>query len=232
VCLDTAQLRREEAFMEASRCEVLIVDDHLAARRGMELLLRDAGLGVTVAPDHPDQAVAELRKGGHDVALVEIRRCRGDGLALARAALEALDGAGTPVVLCTGYGAPPGPLRAAAGLGAPGLVLTSSPVATLVEALRAVAGGGRFVDPCVAALIAETAAARRVAGLSPRERQVLELLVDGYQGPEIAERLFLSLETVRTHVRNAVGKLGARTRVQAAAMVACEREEGRTSTTA
>jgi DNA-binding NarL/FixJ family response regulator len=65
-----------------------------------------------------------------------------------------------------------------------------------------------------------------VAGLSPRERQVLDLLVDGYQGPEIAAELFLSLETVRTHIRNAVGKLGARTRVQAAAMVACERAEG------
>ena len=87
-------------------------------------------------------------------------------------------------------------------------------------------GGGGFVDPGVAPLIAETAAARRVAGLSPRERQVLELLVDGYQGPEIAARLFLSLETVRTHIRNGVTKLGARTRVQAAAMVACEREEG------
>ena len=53
--------------------------------------------------------------------------------------------------------------------------------------------------------------------------QVLGLLADGYQGPEIAEQLFLSLETVRTHIRNAVGKLGARTRVQAAAMVACAR---------
>ncbi len=211
--------------MEASRCEVLIVDDHLAARRGMELLLRDAGFGVTVGPDHPEQAVAELRKGGHDVALVEIRRRRGDGVALARAALASVGG-GTRLVLCTGYGAPAAPLRAAARLGAPGLVLMSSPVATLVEALRTVAGGGGFVDPCVAPLIAETAGAKLVAGLSPRERQVLELLVDGYQGPEIAARLFLSLETVRTHIRNAVTKLGARTRVQAAAMVACEREEG------
>ena len=211
--------------MEASRCEVLIVDDHLAARRGMELLLRDAGFGVTVGPDHPEQAVAELRKGGHDVALVEIRRRRGDGVALARSALAAA-GVGTPLVLCTGYGAPAAPLRAAARLGAPGLVLTSSPVATLVEALRAVAGGGGFVDPSVAPRIAEAAGAKLVAGLSPREREVLELLADGYRGPEIAERLFLSLETVRTHVRNGAVKLGARTRVQAAAMVACERAEG------
>jgi DNA-binding NarL/FixJ family response regulator len=211
--------------METSQFEVLIVDDHLAARRGMELLLRDAGFEVAVGPDHPDQAPAELLKGHHDVALMEIRRRLGDGVALARAALAGnrRDGR-TPLVLCTGYASPSGPLVAASRLRAPGLVLTSSPVATLVEALRTVASGGRYVDPEVAPLVAETAAARRVAELSPREREVLNLLADGYQGPEIAERLFLSIETVRTHIRNGVGKLGARTRVQAAAMVACDRE--------
>lgn len=208
--------------MEANQSEVLIVDDHLAARRGMELLLRDAGFAVAVCPDEPDKARAELVKGHHDVALVEIRRHLGDGVELARAALRAPRG--VPLVLCTGYAEPRRPLVAASRLGAPGLVLTSSPVGTLVEALRVVAGGGSFVDPELAPLIAEPAGAQRVTRLSPREREVLGLLADGYQGPEIAARLFLSLETVRTHIRNAVGKLGARTRVQAAAMVACERE--------
>jgi DNA-binding NarL/FixJ family response regulator len=209
--------------MEAHQPEVLIVDDHLAARRGMELLLRDAGFAVVLGSDDPDQARTELLKADHDVALVEIRRRAGDGVALARSALEADRGA--RLVLCAAYGTPRGPLAAASRLGAPGLVLTSSPVQTLSDALHAVAGGGTFVDPEVAPLVAETSAVARVARLSPREREVLELLVDGYSGPEIAERLFLSLETVRTHIRNAVGKLGARTRVQAAALVACAREE-------
>jgi DNA-binding CsgD family transcriptional regulator len=64
-----------------------------------------------------------------------------------------------------------------------------------------------------------------VRRLSPREREVLGLLADGLRAPEIAETLFLSLETVRTHIRNAAGKLEARTRVQAAAMLACARDE-------
>jgi DNA-binding NarL/FixJ family response regulator len=209
--------------MEAIRTEVLIVDDHLAARRGMELLLRDSGFAVSVCPDEPAKAVAELLKGDHDVALVEIRRRVGDGVELAREALSAADG--VPLVLCTGYAEPGRPLVAASQLGAPGLVLTSSPVQTLVEALRVVAGGGSYLDPAVAPLTVETAAALRVGRLSPRERQVLGLLADGLQGPEIAESLFLSLETVRTHIRNAAGKLDARTRVQAAAMVACARDE-------
>jgi DNA-binding NarL/FixJ family response regulator len=211
--------------MEAQQPAVLIVDDHLALRRGMELLLRDAGFAVTACPDDPDQARAELLKGDHGVALVEIRRRAGDGVELAREALRA--GRGAPLVLFTAYAWPRGPLLAASRLGAPGLVLTSSPAATLVEALRTVAAGGSFVDPEVTALLAATAADERVARLTPREREILELLADGYQGPEIAERLFLSLETVRTHIRNGVTRVGARTRVQAAAMVACAREEKR-----
>jgi two-component system, NarL family, response regulator DevR len=62
-----------------------------------------------------------------------------------------------------------------------------------------------------------------LAGLSPREREVLALLSEGLTGRAIARRLFLSPETVRTHVRNATTKLGAKTRVQAVAMLVHER---------
>jgi DNA-binding NarL/FixJ family response regulator len=207
--------------MEASRPEVLIVNDHLAIRRGLELLLQEAGFGVAVGSDEPRKVRAELLNDGHDVALLEIRRHLGDGIALAREALQA-DAA--PLVLCTGYAEPRALLVAASQLDAPGLVLTSSPVQTLLDALRTVARGGRYVDPEITPLLASTPAARRLGQLSPREREVLGLLADGYQGPEIADRLFLSLETVRTHIRNGANKLGARTRVQAAAMVATDRE--------
>jgi DNA-binding NarL/FixJ family response regulator len=207
--------------MEANQPEVLIVDDRLAARRGLELLLCDAGFAVTVCPDEPATARAQLLNGDHDVALVEIRRHFGDGVRLAR---DAVKGDAAPLVLCTGYVEPRAPLIAASRLGAHGLVLTSSPVQTLIDALRAAAGGGRYVDPEVTPLIGDDLALRRLAQLSPREREILLLLADGYQGPEIADRLFLSLETVRTHIRNAVTKLGARTRVHAAAMVARERD--------
>ena len=58
--------------------------------------------------------------------------------------------------------------------------------------------------------------------LSPREREVLALLAEGHSGAAIAGRLYLSTETVRTHVRNAIQKLGARTRTQAVAMFVAE----------
>ena len=85
--------------------------------------------------------------------------------------------------------------------------------------LRAVAAGGTYVDPELAGQLAEGAELRRLSALSARELEVLELLAEGLNGQMIAERLFLSPETVRTHVRNATSKLGARTRVQAVAMV-------------
>jgi DNA-binding NarL/FixJ family response regulator len=209
--------------MEASQPAVLVVDDHLTPQHGMELVLREAGFAVTVCGTEPGQAAAELRNPSHDVALIQLRPRFGDGLGLAREALKAADA--VPLVLCTAHAAPGALLVAAAGLGAPGLILSSSSVQTLLDALRGVAAGGRYEDPEAAAALESSDAARRVGRLSPREREVLELLVDGLQGPEIAARLFLSLETVRTHIRNAVAKLDAQTRVQAAAMVACDRWE-------
>jgi DNA-binding NarL/FixJ family response regulator len=209
--------------MEADQPAVLVVDDHLTPRHGMELVLREAGLAVTVCGTEPDQAATELRNRAHDVALVQLRPGSGDGLGLARDALKAPDA--VPLVLCAAHAAPSTLLVAAARLRAPGLILSSSSVQTLLEALREVAAGGRYEAPEVAPALESSGAARRVGQLSRREREVMELLVDGLQGPEIAARLFLSLETVRTHIRNAVAKLGARTRVQAAAMVACDRWE-------
>jgi DNA-binding NarL/FixJ family response regulator len=172
--------------MQASRPEVLIVDDHAAVRHALEYLLRGAGFAIAAGSEQHTDPRSQLRHGSYDVAMLEIRLRSGDGLELARHAL-----------------APE----------------------TLTDALRMVADGGRFVDPELSPLLAAGPAEQRLAVLSRRERQVLSLLADGDSGPEIAERLFLSLETVRTHIRNAITKLGARTRVQAAAMVAAARDE-------
>jgi DNA-binding NarL/FixJ family response regulator len=209
--------------MSADRLQVLIIDDHLAVRRGLELLLLQDGFAIAGGADHPSAAGSQLRHGHYDVAMLEIRRRGGDGLELARQVLRTRDQ--MPLVLYTGATEPRGPLVAASRLGAPGFVLTGSPPETLTAALTAVAGGGSYIDPELAELLSAGPAARRLDVLTRRELQVLGLLADGESGPEIAEQLFLSLETVRTHIRNAITKLGARTRVQAAAMVAAARVE-------
>ena len=97
-------------------------------------------------------------------------------------------------------------------------MLKSSPPARLIDALIRVAGGGSYVDPALAAFLSRGTELSRLDRLSAREHEVLGLLADGLTGQGIADRLYLSPETVRTHVRNATNKLGARTRVQAVAL--------------
>jgi DNA-binding NarL/FixJ family response regulator len=199
---------------------VVIIDDQLAVRRGVELLLREAGFAIA-GTGAIDDAAGLLRGRRHDVALLEICPRQGDGVQFARDVLRERPGA--PLVLTTTGTAPGAVLAEAAELGAPGFVLKSSSPQVLVDALRAVAAGGSFRDPELDRLLSPSLSPSRhlarVASLTPREREILGLLADGWSGPEIAGRLVISIETVRTHIANATAKLGARTRVQAVALV-------------
>jgi DNA-binding NarL/FixJ family response regulator len=202
--------------MLADPIQVLVIDDHLAVRRGLELMLGEAGL-VIAGVCGAEEATELRRRGPSDVILLELHLRQGDASGLARALLDERPPA--PLVLTTACLEPASALIAAAQLGAPGFVLKSSPPEMFVQALTTVAGGGRFVDPEVAGLVAAEGEPSRLALLTPREREILGLLAEGCSGPEIAGRLFLSIETVRTHVGNAVTKLGARTRVEAVALL-------------
>ena len=88
---------------------------------------------------------------------------------------------------------------------------------TFVRAVEAVAGGGTYVDPVLAGTLAGAIATGRLVKLTKRERTVLRMLADGKKYDEIAKELFISPETVRTHVRKAMERLGSSTRTQAVA---------------
>jgi DNA-binding NarL/FixJ family response regulator len=201
----------------AEQLEVIVVDDHLTMRRGVELLLREAGMRVAGVAGSLDEARAVLSRRRYDVALLDVHLHAQSSVVLVEELLRADPSA--PIVLYTGYTGPESGLHDAVRAGARGFVLKSSPAQRLIDALRSVAAGGTYIDPELAGLLAEGGELRRLATLSPREREILALLADGLTGQTIAERLFLSPETVRTHVRNATSKLGATTRVQAVALV-------------
>jgi DNA-binding NarL/FixJ family response regulator len=204
--------------MNPQPIEVVIIDDQLAVRRGVELLLRSAGLRVAGLSASAGEAAQLLIRRRFDVALVESVL---EGVPSAPLLVELIaERPELPVVVYAGRDDVA--LAAAAAADLPGLVLKSSPPSTLLEAVRAVAGRSRFVDPEVVRRLPERVARpprRGIALLSPREREILRLLATGLSGSEIAGELFLSGETVRTHVRNAVQKLGARTRTQAVALL-------------
>lgn len=204
--------------VEPDRIEVIVIDDHLGMRKGLELLLRQEGLRVAGVAGGLEEARALLTRRRHDVALIDVHLGADTTLELVEERLRIDPEAA--IVLYTGYTEG---LADAARVGARGFALKSSPAARLIEALRVVAGGGHYVDPALAGALTEPASADRLSVLSPREAEILDLLADGLNGHAIAEHLFLSPETVRTHVRNATTKLGARTRVQAVALVVAAR---------
>jgi DNA-binding NarL/FixJ family response regulator len=102
--------------------------------------------------------------------------------------------------------------------GARGYALKEGAPSELMDAIREVAAGGTYVDPRLRPALLSDRATQRTRSLSARERQITQLLAEGLTGEEVAERLVLSAETVKTHIRNAVNKLEARNRVHAIAI--------------
>jgi len=207
--------------MPEEQIEVMVIEDHLAIRKGVELLLRQSGLRVAGVAGELEEARALLARRRHDVALIDIHLGEENSIGLVEELLARDSDAA--IVLYTGYMGVTDGIGEAVRVGARGFVLKTSPPPRLIDALRSVAAGGTFIDPGLASVLARGADGSQMATLSPREREILHLLADGLTGQKIAEQLFLSPETVRTHVRNATAKLGAKTRVQAVALAVRER---------
>jgi DNA-binding NarL/FixJ family response regulator len=198
---------------------VILVDDHLAVRKGIELLLRSEGLRIAGLAAQVGEARELLARRRHDVALISVHLGTESALPLVAELLR--EDPDAAIVLYTGA-ASVARIKDAVDVGTRGFVLKSSPPARLLDALRSVSAGGTYVDPDLAPLVAEDPESSKVASLSPRELQIFALLAEGLTGQAIAERLCLSPETVKTHIRNATAKLEAKTRVQAVALVVRE----------
>jgi len=199
---------------EAKSLNVVIVDDHVALRRGMELLLRRAGHHVVGTADDAESGEALILRRKPDVALVDLALPGMSGAELTRSLLGS--DPELRIILYTGA-ADEHQLLDGLNAGAAGFALKSGDPEELEEAFRTVAAGGDYIDPRLTPLLAK-GSGERTSTLSPREREIMGLLSRGLSGEEAAKRLFLSPETVRTHVRNAMSKLGAATRAHAVAL--------------
>jgi DNA-binding NarL/FixJ family response regulator len=206
---------------DAVPLNVVIVDDHVALRRGMELLLRRQGHHVVGTAADAETAEALILRRRPDIAIIDIALPGESGADLTRRLLA--DAPAMRIVLYTGA-ADEGTLLDGLDAGAAGFALKSGDPEELEEAIRTVAAGGEWLDPRLKPILARTNGNGRVRLLSPREREILLLLSEGLSGEGAAKQLFLSSETVRTHVRNAMTKLGASTRVHAVA-IALQRGE-------
>jgi DNA-binding NarL/FixJ family response regulator len=192
-----------------------LIEDHAALREGLELLLAKSGCDVIGSADGEQSGFELVESTDPEVVVVDVTLADGDGISLTRRLLETRPERG--IVIYTGSSEEEHLLD---GLdsGARGYALKEGSIGELVEAIRVVAGGGSYVDPRLAPSLLSPKATQRQPSLSGREREIMSLLAEGLTGEEVADRLFLSAETVKTHVRNAMSKLEARNRVHAIAI--------------
>ena len=176
--------------------------------------LVESGIEVVGRAVDGEEALAQIERLQPDVALVDVRMPRLSGIELTRRARSSTPG--TAVLLYTGYG-DRALLSEGLDAGVAGFVLKEAPIDDLLRAIRAVAAGGTYVDPVLAGTLAGSPTGAKRPELTVRERDILRLLADGLSNEEIGNALFISPETVRTHVRKAMAKLGADTRTQAVA---------------
>ena len=188
---------------------VVIADDQSMILGALAALLEiENDIDVVGQAGTGPDAVALVTRTRPDVLLTDIEMPGLTGLDVA-SELRA-KGSSARVIILTTF-ARPGYLRRALDVGAAGYLLKDAPSDQLAEAIRRVARGGRAIDPSLAA-----EAWTEADPLTDRERQVLRLADEGCTGEFIARELKLSEGTVRNYLSEAIGKLGAANRVEAA----------------
>jgi DNA-binding NarL/FixJ family response regulator len=190
----------------------LVADDHPSVLRSITELIREWGFTIVATTSDGSEAQRKLEELEPAVALLDLCMPGVSGVEIAREATRR--GLKTAIVIYTGQD-DRALVHEALDAGARGLVLKEAPLDDLRRALQTVAAGGTYVDPVVGGHLFGSA---REVKLTPREREILRLLAEGLSNAEIGARLFISGETVRTHVKHGVHKLGARTRTQAVAL--------------
>ncbi len=197
----------------ADEITALIVDDHEVVREGLRLSLSRAP-HIRVVGEAADGAsaveLAQRRKP--DVVIMDVRMPGMDGLEATRLLAEQAPDA--KVLIFTAYSE-----RSLLGRGlesgAKGYILKEAPHQTLVRAIEKVAQGEGYVDP---ALMPAFLSKDQGDMLTQREREILQLLADGMSNADVAKQLFISQETVKSHVRHILTKLEADTRTHAVAI--------------
>ena len=199
---------------------VTIADDHSLVRQGLRRYLETAeDIDVVGEAANGTEAVKLVQEEKTDIALLDIRMPEMDGLQAARAIAEAAPDVG--VVMLTAYDDRHFVVEAVRA-GARGYVLKSRDAEHLIQAVRLVADGNMVIDPDLVVVLAEELSdshtrERKSNVLTQRELEVLQLLAFGHTNRDIGEKLYISADTVKTHLEHIFEKLGASDRTAAVA---------------
>jgi DNA-binding NarL/FixJ family response regulator len=196
---------------------VVVADDQAVVREGLVLILGMLpDIEVVGSAADGEQALALVATERPDVVLIDLRMPRLDGVAATRRVRDEFPG--TRVIVLTTY-ADDESVFAALRAGAQGYLTKDAPSSQLAEAIATVSRGDAYFEPSVQRRLVE--AVRPAAlpsgpvGLTPREQDVLRLIAAGRSNVEIAQRLYITQATVKTHINNLFAKTGVRDRAQA-----------------
>jgi DNA-binding NarL/FixJ family response regulator len=212
-------------FTQQNPIRVFLLDDHEVVRRGLtDLLDSEPDISVVGDADSAEHALVRGPALRPDVAVLDVRLPDGDGISVCRELRSRM-----PELAClmlTSFDDEEALLDAIMA-GAAGYVLKQIRGSDLVSAVRTVASGQSMLDPTTTARLMRSlradptegaALAPELAGLSPRERDILTLIGDGLTNREIGKKLYLSEKTVKNHISRLLAKLGVQRRVQAAVL--------------
>ena len=199
-----------------TRTRCLSVDDHSVVRQGLDILFGDLDdlelVGTVATGEDAIEAVRELQP---QVVLIDVRLPGIDGVSVVKRIHAAAPN--VQFVMFSAYG-DKRLLSDAIAAGARGYVMKGSPPEDLLRAVRTVAGGKAFVDPSLSPALLMTDGGPAEQPLSEREREILQLLAEGYHTEEVARRIGLSVETVKSDTKRVIAKLQADTRTHAVAI--------------
>jgi DNA-binding NarL/FixJ family response regulator len=200
--------------MTGTRC--LVVDDHSVVRQGLDLLFGDIDdLEIVGQVPNGEEALQAVERLQPEIVLMDVRLPGIDGVSAVKRIHEHLPS--VKFVIFSAYG-DKRLLSDAIAAGARGYVMKGSPPEDLLRAIRTVAEGKAFVDPSLSPALLMTDGGAVEQPLSEREREILQLLAEGFHTEEVARRIGLSVETVKSDTKRVIAKLHADTRTHAVAI--------------
>lgn len=220
------QVEDNQRMTEQPSIQVLIVEDQLITRLGLRIVIeRFADLKIVGEADNGQSGVDQARNLNPAVVVMDVGMPVMDGIEATKQIKEALPGINVLILTSHDHD---DDVFAALAAGADGYCLKDASAECLASAIRVVSQGASWLDPAIAKRVLKASAdnqARPSAvpdrkhdkfSLSVRESEVLELLVEGMSNLQMAERLIISNETVKTHMRHIMEKLTVSDRTQAA----------------